>query len=373
MSGDAMDGSVARRQYRPLYKHIRIGSKEYAIIDQELAATRAQEYFLAALHLLDGELDDNVQQQIDRELVLATDFGSSDAPFLLALRILADECTQAFSAEEAVVFFKVAAERDHPEAAFRMACSYAGMGNFIEIENAGQRHFANLDARQRCRLAEHYFNKAVELEHQEAIEELIIAYAYGRGFLNKSTERFVHLCEQQIRCRNQSVTLGYGAWLSGMTVEGDDPLNEAIDISTDTHRGLEYLLQAAKGDDIGLCQHALHLICMGMQRGCWNHKTPEKMRRKLIKDVHHGNQMLALYLAWHAIPYDQRPEMPDIMEKYPLPQLATLMEIDEDTAINFLDIAFFGHDETVSMLAKDILSHAFGRYFVGSDGMLMVD
>ena len=49
-----MDGMKGRHTYRPLYKHLRIGTREYAILDQDIASERAEQHLNEALRTLDA-------------------------------------------------------------------------------------------------------------------------------------------------------------------------------------------------------------------------------------------------------------------------------------------------------------------------------
>lgn len=362
-----MESATSRRHYRQVFKNLRIGSKEYAVLDLDLAQERALRYLAMAIELIEQQQTDTISQHLINEYLLtACDFGSKDAAFLLASRALNPDTDFMYPAEDAVVFLKLAAERGHAEAAYQLGCCYAAMGKFISAEQSCTHYFNGIDPRERQRLAENYFYTAIELNHAEAIEEMIIAYAYGRGYIAKSGDKFIHLCESLLKKDNHAVALGYGAWLAGMTVEGSDPLPEAIKIHKDTGKALECLLLASRSSQIELAQHALHLICVGMLRNVWDMKS-EKLNKRLYKDVSQGNQLLALYFAWYSIPIDQRVDIPNLMKHYQLTTLAGFVQQDEEKAVQLLDHAFFGAHTTISHLAKDILQEVFGRYFLDED------
>lgn len=360
-------------RYYSVYQYLRVGSKQYAVLVAEQAAQRAASYFDDALKLLEGPQTPETQLEVNKELVLATDFGSKDAPFLLAQRFLDAKAQVAFPAEEIVVFLKIAAERGHDEAAFQMGCSYAAMGTFLAIEQIAAGYFSSFSAEERGQLAEYYFIKAIELGHPQAIQELIISYGYGRGYIGKSAEKFISLCEQQTKAKNQSVALGYGAWLMGMTVEGKPSLAEAVQIPLASWRALDCLLLASRGKHLALAQHALRLICVGIAKGVWEHKTLGRQRlgKCLVKDATDGNSLLALYLAWYSIPKDFRTNMPTVLRDCELVELADIVKPDEELAIAYLDSAFFGSDEDISTVAQELLSHVFGQCFMNDDGMLV--
>ena len=185
-------------------------------------------------------------------------------------------------------------------------------------------------------MAEYYFHIAIAADHQDAIEDIVIAYAYGRGYIAKDINKFIDICESLIKKENQAVALGYGAWLLGMTVEGGEPLAEAIKVHKNPSKGLDCLLMASRGKQLEL-------------------------------EVIQGNQLLALYFAWFSIPVDQRVALPNLMKQYQLSSLASFVEQDEKKAIQFLDHAFFGANNLISQLAKDILQESFGQYFLDEE------
>jgi len=363
-----MESAINKKHYRRVFKNLRIGSKEYAVLDMDLAQEKAVRYLALAIELLEQNQPDSfIHNLINEYLLIACDFGSKDAAFLLASRALDTSSEFIYPPEDAVVFLKLAAERGHAEAAYQLGCCYAAMGKFISAEQSCTTYFNSIDPRERQRLAEYYFNLAVENGHQEAIEELIIAYAYGRGYVAKSADKFITLCENLLKDENQAVALGYGAWLAGMTVEGGDPLPEAIRVQMNPSKALECFLMASRGKQIELGQHALHLICIGMQRGVWEIKPSDKITKRLYKEVGQGNQLLALYFAWYSIPVDQRVAIPGLMRHYQLSSLASFVEQNEEKAIQFLDHAFFGTQTMISQLAKDILQEVFGQYFLDEE------
>ncbi len=355
-----MESLSHKQHYRPLFTVLRIGSKEYAVLDQTLAQERASIYLSRALYLLQQEQPERYINTINYELLIASDLGSADAAFLLACRALEPESRMPFPADDAVVFLKLAADRGHAEAAYQLACCYAAIGQYKNTEQACANYFNSIEPRERARLAEHYFHIAVEANHREAVEELIIAYAYGRGFIAKNAEQFISLCEKLIAKDDQSVALGYGAWLAGMTVEGDDPLPEAIQIATDFPRALQYIIASASGVNIELAQHALHLVCLGIYRGCWDALPAGTVATKLHQAVNAGNQLLALYFAWYSIPMHKRCMMPELLEQQQLTHLAGFVEQDEVKAMTYLDKVLIGPNAHLSAIAKELLLQVFG-------------
>ncbi|MAZ38934.1 MAG: hypothetical protein CMF49_02355 [Legionellales bacterium] len=360
-----MDSATARKRYRPIFKNLKIGTKEYAVLDMALAHEKALHALSLAIEMIEQNRDDSFSQHlINQHLTTACDFGNKDAAFLLASRALNCASEFTYPAEDAVVFLKLAAERGHAEAAYELGCCYAAMGKFISAEQSCTKYFNSIDPRERQRLAEHYFHIAVAEGHQDAIEDIVIAYAYGRGYIAKDISKFIDICENLIEKENQSVALGYGAWLLGMTVEGGEPLAEAIKMQKNPAKGLDCLLMASRGKQLELAQHALHLVCIGMLRDLWEIKRSDKFAKRLHKDVAQGNQLLALYFAWYSIPVDQRVALPTLMTHYQLSSLASFVQQDEKLAIQFLDHAFFGTNSQISQLAKDILQEIFGQYFL---------
>lgn len=366
-----MDSDNTHDRYRSVCRYLCIGDREYAVLDPELARQRAIHYFTQALSLIESDPNQKQQGQVNELLILATDFGSQDAPYIMALRVLDNEIKTPYAHEDVVVFLKLAAERGHPEASMQMGSCYAAMNKFPRIEACARDYFASFTEAERKHLAEYYFNKAVEKNYQSAIEELIIAYGYGRGYIEKNATKFMALCSAQVAKGNQSVTLGYGAWLAGMTVEGKDPLPDVVKIPADPNRALEYLLKACGGKNLQMGRHSLKLICCGIERGIW--KNVDKILRQLCKVAKNGNQLLSLYLAWYSIPEEHRCHMPQVFQDYDLPLLADIVPVDRQAAITYLDSAFFGADEDISEVAKEILSQVFGRCFMDADGMLVLE
>jgi len=365
-----MESAISRKQkhYRPIFKNLRIGSKAYAVLDMTLAHEKALHYLSLAIEMIEQNKADSFSNHlINQYLIIACDFGNKDAAFLLASRALNKDSELNYPAEDAVVFLKLAAERGHAEAAYELACCYAAMGKFVTAEKSCTQYFNNINPRERARLAEQYFHIAIERDHQEAIEDIIIAYAYGRGYIAKDIDKFIDVCESLLKKEHQSVALGYGAWLLGMTVEGSDPLPDAIKVNINPSKGLECLLLASRGEQLQLAQHALHLICIGILRNLWDIKRSDKLTKRLYKEVSQGNQLLALYFAWYSIPIDQRVELPKIMQHYQLTSLASFVEQSEEKALQFLDRAFFGKHTMISELSKDILQEIFGKYFLDDD------
>ncbi|NNM59514.1 MAG: hypothetical protein HKM04_06815 [Legionellales bacterium] len=361
-----MESQSSKQQYRPLFTLLRIGSKEYPVLDQSVALRQAETCLTRALFLMQSADADRHAKVINHELLLACDLGSSDAAFLLASRVLDNNLAMSFPQEDAVVFLKIAADRRHPEAAYQLGSCYAGIDKTNATEVICSYYFDSISGEERSRLAEHYFEFAVAAEHREAIEELIIAYAYGRGYINKDAAKFSLLCQRLIERGDQAVTLGYGAWLAGMTVEGEKPLAEAVSLPVDYIQAIGYLILASKGSDMVLGQHALHLICLGLAKGLWDSCPPDYLAFQLKQSVDAGNQLLALYFAWYAIPMHRRCEMPELLEQQQLTLLASFVEQGESSAMYYLDKALVGSNMPLSSIAKELLLQVFSY---GSDEM----
>lgn len=343
------------KPYRPLFRHMEIGSHRYAVMDERLASERAEEHLRTALYLLDAPSSPDIQQAIDRELRIAMDFGCPEAPYFLANRLLQGESTQGLPATEALNFLRVAAERGHSEAAYRLGCSYAAMENYPEIETAGEHYFSAYTPQERCRMAERFFDEAIALGHEEAVEELILAYAYGRGYIGKDSDCFIAVCEAQVKKGNQSVTLGYGAWLAGMTVDGEKPLDEAVKIPMNIPRAFEYLLLASRGRDLEYSQHALHLLGLGVTRSLWT-RNRERLCRRFMREAHNQHYVLALYMGYYGIPAAQRPPLEvEWMKEYPLSELGVLFPEDHNVAARYLKRVRFGPDERLAAVANDLM------------------
>lgn len=354
-----MERLVSKQHYRPLVKIKRNGTEEYEILDHAVAQQRSNIYLSRALYLMEQDNAERFAQTINYELLIATDLGSADAAFLLACRTADIESRSPFPAEDAITFLKLAADRNHPEAAYQLACCYAALGVFKQTEKVCANYFNGLEPRERQRFAELYFQQAVKMEHREAIEELIIAYAYGRGFINRDAEKFVALCENRVAAEDQAVMLGYGAWLSGMTVEGEDPLPEAIDVPCDYPRAMELFLKSSRGSNLELAQHALHLFCLAGLRGVWDHVPDEQLEQKVLQEISLGNALLTLYLAWYSIPLHRRCDLPSLFDTYQLTQLATFATSGEEQAMEYLDKVLVSQNTRLAVIAKDILLRVF--------------
>jgi hypothetical protein len=366
-----MDDQTSGRRYRPIYRDLRIGAKEYPVLDLNLAKQRAQTFLDEALGILNlSKITPAQQQQLHRCLLIATDLSSKDAPYLLALQCLHGAVDLDDLSLDGLHFFKIAADRGHGDAAYRLATAYAGTARFPELEEYGFRYFHALAPRERQRWAEHYFHAAMAQEHQEAMEDLIIAYAYGRGFIPKNAASFVNVCETLVKRKNQAVTLGYGAWLAGMTVEGSEPLPEAIQLPIDANKALEFLLVASRGAVVELSQHALHLISLGMVNGLWNLKF---FGKRLLREANQQHSLLAFYFAWYSIPVEIRAKTPALIEHYPLIAFAELVEPDEEQAVHFLKVALFGDHEELSLEAKNLLNDVFGSYYLDEAEALLLE
>ncbi|MHA7840944.1 MAG: SEL1-like repeat protein [Gammaproteobacteria bacterium] len=344
------------KRYRPLFRRMEIGSHCYAVMDEQLASERAEEHLRTALYLLDSPSTPEIQQAIDRELKLALDFGCADAPYLLANRILQGESTQGLSGSDALSFLQVAAERGHSEAAYRLGCSYGAMENFPDVEMAGAQYFNRYTPEERCRMAERYFDEAIALGYEEALEELVLAYAYGRGYIEKDSDCFMTLCEAQVKAGNQSVTMGYGAWLAGMTVDGEKPLEEAVKIPINIPRAFEYLFLASRGNDLEYSQHALHLLVLGITQSIWT-RNWDRLARRFMREADNQHYLLALYMGYYAIPVGQRPSIDaEWMLKYPLTDLTKILREDHNIAARYLEMVHFGPDERLAAVANELMA-----------------
>lgn len=364
-----MDAQLSgQRRYRPLYKTLTVGTKQYAVIDRDVADYRADHYYQQALELIERSQQSSdhtdLLADITDALLLATDLGSRDAPMLLVQHVLDHNSAESHTIprEDILVFLRLAAERAHAEAAYRLGCSYAKTGDFPEIE-AIMAADSYLTAPERERLALHYLNLAVEQQHAIAIETLILAYAYGRPYLAKDASKFVHLCKKLIGKGNQAVALGFGAWLAGMTVEGEPPLADAIQLACNPELSLRYLLMASRGRDVALACHALHLLCLGIERGVWGEDLKNSnMKRTMIEDALGGNQLLTLYLTWYSLEESKRPVMPDLIKAYPCAALATVFTPCVQRTVHYFELAVKGEKCDIANAARGLSRHVFAGY-----------
>ncbi len=362
--------------YRPLYKVLTLGANEYAILDRELASERAKTHFDEAMRLITKVTSPESEADIARinhELLIAVDFGCKAAPYQLGLRYLEGKAEMGKAGrrlarrrakiDEALVFFKIAAERGHAEAAYRLGISYAGLGAYIDLERIIKVSTSKLDAVSRCELAVRYLDIAIEQEHPEAIETLVLAYAYGRGYVEKNSDKFFRLCTRLIQRGNQAVALGFGAWLAGMTVEGEQPLEDAVTIPHNTTLALDYLLMAARGTELEIAQHALFLICRGLERGVWEAECKQgRLKAKLNEDALNGNQPLAFYLTWYSLPLEKRMIFPSLMKGHEFPQFEMLVKPSEENAIYYLEASLKGCHADVTKAARAISAQVFNGY-----------
>lgn len=349
------------KRYRPVFRHLRLGSKEYWVMDPKLAQERAALHLRKGLELLHESTSSEEKTTGCSELILATDFGCGEAPFLLALQILGNPSDPLLPRQDFLTFLRLAAERGNGRAAYRLASGYAKMGHFPAIESLAKAHFEALSTSDRVRLAEYYFAMAISEGHDEAIDELIVAYAYGRGLISKSLAKFQRLCEALVKQNKQSVMIGYGAWLCGMTVTGEPPLAGAIEVPKEVNRGLDYLFKASRGPKLSLAQHALKLILVAQARGMLGTASLQKLQHRLFKEAKENHQLLALYFAWYATPAGFRTEVPSFIAEEPLAQLQHFISANQDLAIKWLDIALFGADAALAEMAKLLLGNLFVR------------
>jgi hypothetical protein len=361
-----------KRRYIPVFRHLRLGSKEYWVMDPKLACERAAEHLKKGLDLFHEEATAEEKTLGCAELLLATDFGCQEAPFLLVLQILSYPDDPIFPHHDLLNLLRLAAERGNGRAAYRLAASYAQMNHFPVIESLGEAHFSCLPHQDRMRLAEYYFAMAIADGNDEAMDELIMAYAYGRGLIAKNSAKFQHLCETLVKKGKQSVMIGYGAWLCGMTVTGKAMLSGAVEVPQDPARGIDYLLKASRGAKLNLAQRALQLVLVAQSQGALGTGSLQKLQRRLFKEAKDKHQLLALYFAWYATPTTMRREIPAFIADEPLPQLQHLLVPHEDLAIKWLDLALFGADAALSDAAKLLLANLFAKVSTQS-GKKVVD
>lgn len=355
-----------KRRYTPVFRHLRLGSKEYWVMDPKLAHARAAEHLKKGLDCFHEEATAEEKALGCEQLLLATDFGCQESPFLLVLQILSYPDDPIFPHHDFLTLLRLAAERGNGRAAYRLAASYAQMNHFPAIEVLGKAHFDCLSNQDRVRLAEYYFARAIADGNDEAMDELIMAYAYGRGLITKNSAKFQRLCETLVKKGKQSVMIGYGAWLCGMTVMGKPMLPGAVEVPKDPVRGIDYLLMASRGPKLNLAQRALKLMLVAQTQGALGSGSLQKLQRRLFKEAKEKHQLLALYFAWYTTPPAMRREIPLFIVDEPLPQLQHLVVSHEDLAIKWLDLALFGADAALSDAAKLLLANLFAK--VGTQG-----
>ncbi len=150
--------------YRPVSHPMDIGSKEYAVLDPEVAKERASAHLVQAQELKSRieskTAKDNDTDAMTQQFLIACDYGCSTSPFILAHIILEQKIPVAFTQEDAVLFLKIAAERHHSKACLQMADCYAGKQNYQHILQAGDEYFSGISDKDRKFLAEYYFEQA---------------------------------------------------------------------------------------------------------------------------------------------------------------------------------------------------------------------
>ena len=366
-----MVSKFKHKNHQPLLELLQISKTGYFVINEAVALERADFYLSSALELMNNELNHEYFSAINALLIAAADLGSAEAAFHLSQNLLSSSCQAPYSSSNSFIFLKLAADRGHLEAAYQLACCYAGIDNFKLMQAVCEKHFDELSASQRKHFAEHYFKQAIEKNHRESIEELIIAYAYGRGYIEKNVEIFIDLCENLIQKDNQSVALGYGAWLAGMTVEGEEPLPEAIKLELNYSKALQLLIKSANGQNMEMTQHALNLIFIGQEKGLWHFLAHNQLSALLTEMLEKGNQVLALYHAWYAIPVNRRPAMPSFMKQQKLTLLAAYVKVDEERAMYFLDKALLGTNRELAKIAKELFLKVFA--FHDQDALMLMN
>lgn len=148
-----------QNRYKPITRFVNIENRPFCVVDDSVAAERAQAYLHDAKKQIaeEGVNPRVTALSIQRALLIASDFGSSEAPLLMAERILQGLADDSYIAEEAILFYKLAAERGNPTAAYCMACCYAGRQDFPALLQAGEYYFASLSESEASLLADYYF------------------------------------------------------------------------------------------------------------------------------------------------------------------------------------------------------------------------
>jgi len=157
-----MEGTTGKCHYRPLYHAVRVEQQMVSIIDLEEAQRRGQDFLAMARELMHSSSSQTPQTQcqITEYLLDATDLGCAEAPYIMALRMLAGETSNAFLHDDVILFLKLAAERGQHDACYRMACCYQGRHLFPDILRVGEAYFASLAQEERELLADYYFRLA---------------------------------------------------------------------------------------------------------------------------------------------------------------------------------------------------------------------
>lgn len=148
--------------YQPITRSFHTAKETHWFINEQVAEQRATAYLSEAkekMHL-EESASLEVRAQINQALLIATDFGSSEAPFLIGERILAELTDEQYLFEDVLAFFRIAAERGNKQAAHCMACCYAGLESYPELLRAGEYYFTEIANDERVVLADYYFEQS---------------------------------------------------------------------------------------------------------------------------------------------------------------------------------------------------------------------
>jgi len=362
------DGFKQTSYYQPVHRRTEVGEKVYAVLEPALAKARAIDFLETAQVLMRSEFATELLKPIQLYLVAATDYGCKDAPFLLANSYVAtQEAVPDDAVTAAIELLQLAFIRGHIDAGLVLASAMAKLGVDESWDQALAPAFMTMSATDREVLAIQQLEQAIDLGSDVAMEYLVVALAYGGGYIRRDGSRFVTLCEQLIAKGHQAVMLGFGAWLCGMTVSGTALPSNAAQPMIDYLRGFSYLLQASRGQSTDLGLQSLSLICMAMVQGQFDERVRQGLTQLLKQEMREDNPLFALYLGWYSVPLHGRKKTPALFVDHPLTALASMVEPNEQQAIALLERVVFSKQTKCANLvnlisiAEQMLNTLFGR------------
>lgn len=353
--------------YQSLHQILSIGGREHQAIDQHAANEQANAYYQRALTMMEA---DYKQAQHDKaavhwhsnivnDLMLATDLGHGHAPMLLAQHAMTHTGRQILNASQILTFLHLSANRDNTEAAYQLGCAYALTGDFPAIEALILEHTTITD-KKRSQLAKDYLRLAATTQHSGAVQALIVAYAYGSGFIERDVECLVELCTTLSHQGNQTIALTFGTWLIGSTNTVEISDKQKADPMKTLTSGLPYLLIASSGKDIPLAQKALQYICALIG----HHEADNVLIHKvfkpmLIQSAQKANQLLAFYLMWYALDPTEKPLAPEFMHAYDCSALENIISPCAEEAACYFERVIKGDNTMLIEIAHHLSGYIF--------------
>lgn len=364
----AMDGIHTPRRYRCLFQQEKEknAAQQCLYVDPEHFAERGMQYLDSALQIMAKKSPYTLadHQKINHYLLLATDFSNKDAPFLLAARLLKKEAGLAFESSEIFVFLKLAADRGHAEAAYQLACCFAGMGNIAFAENICGHYLKSAPISKREQQAEHYFYIAMRQGHSSALDTLLTAYCYGNAYISQDAAKFIQLAESHFVQRAPKILLRYAAYLLGVMPDKRPLPNTAVFCPCDPEKSFKFLLKIMFEANFVLAQTALSLIEFLFDESVFLDAKSRKKYEQRLKEAVKSNQFLNLYAAWYSMPIEKRMGLPVYFDDYPCAFLGRIFEENLESATAFMERAIFGPREQLSRYAEHMLQSHFSSHYI---------